>query len=194
MAIKERVYSVLIVSAAETFNVSFGALLPPCRYAPVCFAASVNAAERSLLEQPYDLVVVNSPLPDDSGLRLAIDLCRQRDAAALVLVKAEHYSAVYDKMAEHGVYVLAKPASKAMLMQAMDWLSTTQQRLKRLEEKTATLEEKMQEIRLVNHAKWLLIDQLKMTEAEAHRQIEKQAMDNCVSRKAVAEEIIALYA
>ena len=49
----------------------------------------------------------------------------------------------------------------------------------------------MEEIRLVNRAKWLLIEQLKMTEAEAHRHIEKQAMDRCVTRRAVAEDILS---
>ncbi len=51
-----------------------------------------------------------------------------------------------------------------------------------MEQKTATLEEKMEEIRLVNRAKWILIDQLKMTENEAHKFIERQAMDRCVTR------------
>ena len=112
---------------------------------------------------------------------------------ALVLVKADYYGAVYSKVAEHGVYVLTKPISKAMLSQAVDWMSTTQERLRQLEKKAASIEEKMQEIRLVNRAKWLLIDQLKMTEADAHRYIEKQAMDSCTSKKVVAEEIIGLY-
>lgn len=48
----------------------------------------------------------------------------------------------------------------------------------------------MAEIRLVNRAKWLLIQQHGMTEAEAHHFIEKQAMDRCVKRKVIAEEII----
>ena len=51
----------------------------------------------------------------------------------------------------------------------------------------------MNEIRLVNRAKWLLISELNMTEANAHRYIEKQAMDRCVSRRQVAEEIIKTY-
>ena len=59
-----------------------------------------------------------------------------------------------------------------------------------MEQKTASIEEKMAEIRLVNRAKWLLIQQHGMTEAEAHRFIEKQAMDRCVKRKVIAEEII----
>ena len=42
------------------------------------------------------------------------------------------------------------------------------------------LEEKMAEIRLVNKAKWLLISELKMNEPDAHRYIEKQAMEKQV--------------
>ena len=48
----------------------------------------------------------------------------------------------------------------------------------------------MEEIRLVNRAKWLLIEQRGMDEPTAHRYIEKQAMDRCVTRRAVAEEIV----
>ena len=56
-----------------------------------------------------------------------------------------------------------------------------------------TLEEKMGEIRLVNRAKWLLISELKMSEPDAHHYIERQAMDCCVSKKEIAENIIKTY-
>ncbi|MBQ2927928.1 MAG: ANTAR domain-containing protein, partial [Oscillospiraceae bacterium] len=56
-----------------------------------------------------------------------------------------------------------------------------------------SIEEKMEEIRIVNRAKWLLISELKFDEPGAHRYIEKQAMDRCVSRKDIAEEIITTY-
>ena len=51
----------------------------------------------------------------------------------------------------------------------------------------------MEEIRIVNHAKWLLISEIKMDEPNAHRYIEKQAMDRCISRREIAEEIIKTY-
>ena len=51
----------------------------------------------------------------------------------------------------------------------------------------------MAEIRIVNRAKWLLISELKLEEAQAHRYIEKQAMDRCVSKRVIAEEIIKTY-
>ena len=43
----------------------------------------------------------------------------------------------------------------------------------------------------MNRAKWQLIDQRGMTEQDAHRYIEKQAMDRCVTRRAVAEDILS---
>jgi response regulator NasT len=51
----------------------------------------------------------------------------------------------------------------------------------------------MEEIRLVNRAKWLLIENLKMTESDAHHYIEKQAMDRCCSKKEIALGIIKTY-
>ena len=67
------------------------------------------------------------------------------------------------------------------------------ERIRKTEKKTLSIEEKMNEIRTVNRAKWLLISELKMTEPEAHRYIEKQAMDRCVPKSLVAEEIIKTY-
>ena len=51
----------------------------------------------------------------------------------------------------------------------------------------------MQEIRVGNRAKWMLIERLQMSEADAHRYIEKMAMDRCVSRREIAEGIIKTY-
>ncbi|HIT05611.1 MAG TPA: ANTAR domain-containing protein, partial [Candidatus Scybalocola faecipullorum] len=52
---------------------------------------------------------------------------------------------------------------------------------------------KMNEIQIIDRAKWLLVDQLKMSEPEAHRYIEKQAMDRCVKRVEIAQNILRTY-
>ncbi|MEF2823148.1 MAG: ANTAR domain-containing protein [Oscillospiraceae bacterium] len=49
----------------------------------------------------------------------------------------------------------------------------------------------MEELQLISRAKAVLIEYLKLTEPQAHRYIEKQAMDRCVTRRSVAEEILA---
>ena len=52
---------------------------------------------------------------------------------------------------------------------------------------------KIEEIRLVDRAKCMLIQYLSMTESQAHRYIEKQAMDRRVTRGEVARSILGLY-
>ena len=193
MSLEQRVYSILVVSAAEHFNSSLQGILPDARFRPICVEHSVSAARQTLSERSFDFTVVNSPLPDEAGTRFSIDICSERGGIALLLVKNELYSAAFDKAAEHGVYLLPKPTTKAMVLQAFDWMIAARERLRKLEKKTVSLEEKMQEIRIVNRAKWLLIERLSMSEGDAHRCIEKQAMDTCVSRREVAENIIKAY-
>ncbi|MBO5065156.1 MAG: ANTAR domain-containing protein [Clostridia bacterium] len=57
-------------------------------------------------------------------------------------------------------------------------MSSARERLRKSEKKALSIEE----IRIVNRAKWLLISELKMDEQGAHRYIEKQAMDRCISK------------
>lgn len=193
MDFKERIYSVLIVSAAEKFNTSLMELFPDFKYSPVFFETSVSAAKRAMLEREFDFIIINSPLPDEDGIRFSIDVCSAKKSVVMIMVRNELYHSVYDKVSPHGVYLLSKPTSKQIVTTALDWLATTRERLRSLEKKNLSLEDKMQEIRIVNRAKWLLITELKMTESDAHRYIEKQAMDRCVAKKEIAEEIIKTY-
>ena len=193
MSLKERVYSVLIVSAAESFNDALSALLPNSKYSPTHFVSNISAAKRALAERAFDFVIINSPLPDDIGTRFAIDTGSSKETVVLIMVRAELQEEIYDKVAEHGVFVLPKPTSKPIIITALSWLSSAREKLRKTEKKTLSIEEKMEEIRIVNRAKWLLISELKMDEQGAHRYIEKQAMDRCVSKKVVAEEIIKTY-
>ena len=55
------------------------------------------------------------------------------------------------------------------------------------------LQNKLEEIRLINRAKCVLIQYLNMTEQQAHRYIEKQSMDLRQSRVVTAESILKTY-
>lgn len=193
MSLKERVYSVLIVSAAEGFNDALSTLLSNSKYSPTHFVSNISAAKRALAERAFDFVIINSPLPDDVGTRFAIDTSNSKEVIVLLLVRAELQEEIYDKVAEHGVFVLSKPTSKPIITTALSWLSSAREQLRKSEKKTLSIAEKMEEIRIVNRAKWLLISELKFDEPGAHRYIEKQAMDQCISKRVVADEIIKTY-
>ena len=193
MSLRERVYSILIVSATDKFTSAFADLLPETRYSPVHTAASVNAAERILAEKTFDFVIINAPLPDDMGTRFAIDTSTSKQSAVLLLVKSDVHAGIHDKVAEYGVFTLSKPTSKPTMIHALSWMESARERLRQFEKKSLSIKEKMAEIRLVNKAKWILISELKMNEPDAHRYIEKQAMDRSITKQTIAEEIIKTY-
>lgn len=193
MVFQERTYSVLIVTASERFTDSIMPLLPMTDYWPVQTASSVAEARRWLADTEFDIVLINTPLPDDFGMHLAIDICTGSGAGVLLLVKNDHYNEIYSKVVRYGVITLSKPTNRQMVAQNLRILCATRERIRQMQDKQATVEEKIKEIRLVNRAKWLLIECLNMTEAEAHRYIEKQAMDLRISRREAAENIIKTY-
>lgn len=190
MDFKERVYSVLFVSASGKFSAALQNLMPESRFSPVVTQTSISAAERAFFERNYDIVIINSPLSDDAGINFAIDVSQNKSTVVLLLVRHELYAQVYYKVAQYGVFVLSKPTSENMITQAFDWLAVCLERLKKVEKKVVSTEEKMKEIRTVNRAKLLLIEKRSMTEAEAHSYIEKEAMNNCVKKSVIAEKII----
>ena len=186
-------YRILVVSAVDKFCEQLMPLLPESIAPTVDRASSVNQAQRKIADRQYDVVIVNTPLPDDFGVRFAIDVSAGSSTVVMLLVHTDFYDAVYDKVCQHGVFVVRRPTSPALVRQSVDWLVATRERLRTLEKKSVSLQDKMNEIRLVNRAKWALISHLNMTEEAAHRYIEKQAMDRCVPRRTVAEDILRTY-
>ena len=193
MGLKERTYSMLLVSSAERFNAAIGGLLAAASFSSVVTVGSVSAAARKIAERSFDCVLINAPLMDDPGIRFAIDCSARTSMPVLLLIKNEQHNDIAARVTPHGIFTLAKPVSRAGMTQGLRWMVAARERLRRFEKKIVPLEDKMEELRLVNRAKWLLISELKMTEPDAHHYMEKQAMDQCVSKKEVAKDIIKIY-
>ena len=193
MKINERRYSILVISTAQKFNTSLSEMLPDTRCDPVRFVKDLNEAKRILSEKPYDLILINSPVNSDNGTRFAIDTVTNSNCVILILAKNEVHSEIKAKVNSYGIFTLPKPTTKNAVLTALDWMTTARELVRKKEKAQTSVEKKIEEIRLVNRAKWLLISELKLTEDDAHKYITKQAMDRCISKKDVATEIINTY-
>lgn len=87
----------------------------------------------------------------------------------------------------------AKAAFAPLFYQALHLLIATQNRWQRFDRENQKLRTKMEEVRIVARAKCILVEYLRMSEQQAHRYIEKQAMDMRTSKKDVAENILKTY-
>ena len=190
MVFRDETYRVLLVSAAEKFNTVTCSLLPGAEFYPVEIVKTAKAAQRRLLEQEFDLILVNTPLPDEFGTELARDACLRSRAGVLLLVKRELHDEICAKVTDAGVLTLPKPTSEAVMRHMLRTLCAVRERLKRIQERQVTVDQKIEEIRIVDKAKWALISARQMTEEEAHQYIQRQSMDRRVSKRTAAEEIL----
>lgn len=190
-------HRVLIVSDTDKISDYITELLPRREFYPIHKVSSAGEAKRLLISETVDIIIINTPLPDEFGTELALDLSEgtstAETAGILLLVKADSYDEVCYKVESSGVLTLAKPNSRQAIYSAVRLLAAMSVKLGKLEKKNRTLQEKMADIRIVNRAKWLLIENMGMSEADAHYYIEKQAMDTRLSRREIAENIVRTY-
>ncbi len=184
-------YSVLIVSAFDKFVTVAGKSFKNHMKADT--VKSVAAARRRVLERDYDLVIINAPLPDESGERFALDAARETNASVLLVVPSEVYGDMLELVTDNGILVISKPIPRGILDKSIRFLAAIQSKMRELRNEAQKAHEKMEEARIVNKAKFVLIEEKHMTEDEAHRFIGRQAMNNGVSRRRVAEAILEEY-
>lgn len=192
MVAAKRKVRVLVAGSGDKVFEFISELLPPSGFEPLARAGDAGEVRRMLLDSPVDIVIINTPLSDDFGVELALDLA-EGTTGVLLLVKNELYDQVCYKVEDSGVLTLGKPMSRQGFYSAVKLLCAMTARLSKMEKANRTLQEKMSDIRVVNRAKWLLIEHHHMKEQDAHYFIERQAMDTRLSRREVAENIIRTY-
>ncbi len=157
-------------------------------------AASGGEARRKLMSEGcrYDVAVINTPLTDEIGDELAL-LLQSGGTAVLLLVKGERFEDYSLRMTPQGVAVLPRPVIRSLFGQTLRMAEAFQLKLNALRRENEQIRQKLDELRIISRAKCLLIEHEGMTEPEAHRYIEKNAMDLRISRKEIADCILARY-
>lgn len=147
-------------------------------------------ARRRLADQDFDLVIINAPLSDEFGHELAQDMAQYTVAGVLLLIAADEADAVASKVTDTGVLILPKPVSRLLLQQCIRLAQASHRRLGKLIDENRRLRQKLEDQRLISRAKCILIECCGMTEPEAHAYIERRAMDERKTKRAVACDIL----
>lgn len=188
----QRHYKMLLVSDEDSFIKEVRDLLRGDQCQPDD-SPTASDARSKLHESPYDIVIINAPLKDESAARLCMDVGQSNGTIAAVFAEDDAFEEIYAKVSSQGVFVLHKPSSRKLLSQALYLMMCARERVRNLEKKVGKTESKLDEVRIVNRAKWMLIDREGLSEADAHRRIEKSAMDAGITKKLAAQMILDNY-
>lgn len=183
-------HSILIVSVSDQFAALAKRSLSPKNCMGIVLRKSGSLARRSILERYYDIIIIDVPLSDEAGVDLALDIRDKCDVSVLLVVSKEIYEDVLNRVTDYGILVLPKPFPRGRIDKAIRYLMAIQNRIRRLEIRLQSAQEKIREIRTIDKAKILLVQMKMMTEDEAHRYIGKYAMDRGISRGSAAMMIL----
>lgn len=165
--------------------------LASCSMKSQNFSAFSGAeARRTMLEAEFDIIIINTPLSDEFGHELAQMAAHDTLSGVILIAKAEVSDAVAEKVEEDGVFVVSKPLNKNIFLQALRMIRATHSRLYGLQKENQKLQKKIEDIKLVDRAKCILIECCSMTEPEAHEYIEKQAMNKRLPKRQIAKDIL----
>lgn len=184
---------VLVIAGARAAADALSVLARAAEPGGVRLAGSGGEGRRLLLEQAFSLIVISAPLPDESGELLAAEAAESTQAGVILITPACHADEIAAQVEGLGVLVLPRPLRPETFYRSLRLVEVTNRRLAGLREENARLRQSLEELRFVGRAKAALMQHRGMSERQAHRAIEKQAMDLRLSRREVAETVLQAY-
>ncbi len=182
-------HSVLLVSRDSKIVSQISAFLVPPLF-ELTTTSDFNEARRLATERSFNIIIADSG--DGYDTDFAINVADSY-STILLLVPNEHFDEISYRVEGYGILTITKPFEPFYLYNMMKIAIAVQYKVQVLSSQTTKLKVKMEEIKQVNRAKMLLMQNMNMSEQEAHRYIEKEAMDRGMKKTAISEEIIKTY-
>jgi AmiR/NasT family two-component response regulator len=155
-------------------------------------ASDGEAAIRLARERVPDLVIMDIKMPGLDGLSAAERIVSESLAAVLILTAFSQRDLVQRAAQAGAIGYLVKPFQKSDLVPAIEVALARHHELVAVKKESADLTEQLQTRKLVDRAKGKLMDEEGLSEADAFRRIQKTAMDERRSMRAVAERLLGL--
>ncbi|HZA42053.1 MAG TPA: response regulator [Actinomycetota bacterium] len=155
-------------------------------------ASDGEAAVRLAREREPDLVIMDIKMPGMDGLTAAEHIVSEGIAAVLILTAFSQRDLVHRAAEAGAIGYLVKPFQKSDLVPAIEIALARHAELAAVKKESQNLSEQLETRKLVDRAKGKLMDEQKLTEAEAFRSIQKRAMDERRSMRAIAEGVLGL--
>lgn len=150
-----------------------------------------DEAVKLVREREPELVILDIKMPGLDGLAAAREIATERRAAVLILTAFSQRDLIEQARDAGALAYLVKPFERSELIPAVEVALGRFQEMKALADQTATLEEQLETRKVVDRAKGLLMDTFGLGEHEAFSFIQKRAMSERVTMRAIAEKVIA---
>lgn len=137
-----------------------------------------------------DLVICDVKMPKMDGIVAAAQITEARIAPVVMLTAFSQRDLVERARDAGAMAYLVKPFQKRDLLPAIEMATSRFAEIRALEAEVSGLRERLEARKLIERAKGTLMTKHGLSEPEAFRWIQRAAMDNRTSMRAVAEVVL----
>ncbi len=182
----------ILIAASTTKAYEAIAKIVGAEFGKTRHATSIAMTKQMLAQGRDSMLILYVPMPDESGVEAAAAIAAHHpELEILLIVPAEDYSHIRYQTNDTGILILAKPITKRNLFEAVNMLSFTQKKVEKLVDENRRLRTRLNDMGVITQAKCLLIEKRHMSEEDAHKYLEREAMDFCLPKVEVARNVIS---
>ena len=181
---------VVIAEDEAVIRLDLTGLLEDAGYEVVAAVTDGQAAIEAVEQLHPDLILMDVAMPILDGVTAAARITERR-LCPVVMVTAYSQVELVERAADAGAMgYLVKPVSPASLLPSIEVAIARFEQLNQLATEVETITERLEVRKVVDRAKGLLMTRLGIDEPAAFRWLQKAAMDNRSSMKAVSQGVI----
>ncbi|MCV7682118.1 ANTAR domain-containing response regulator [Micrococcus luteus] len=159
-------------------------------YRVVAEAGDGRAAVEAVREHHPDIVVMDVKMPVMDGIAAAGEIAGERLAPVVMLTAFSQRELVERARTAGAMAYVVKPFTEADLVPAIELAVARFDELRSLEAEVRDLGDRLETRKIVDRAKALLQERMRLTEAESFRWIQKTSMDRRLTMREVAQTVI----
>jgi response regulator NasT len=153
-------------------------------------AATGTDMVRTVLDLEPDVVVFDIHLPRLNGLDALRQIYQEKVIAAVAITADRDQELVRRALEEHVLAYLVKPVEAHQLGPALLIARAQFAELRELSEQNASLRQTLQNRKIIERAKGVLMKRNRWTEAEAFRRLQRGAMNRRTSMIDLAQDVL----
>jgi two-component system, response regulator PdtaR len=170
----------------------FQELLPPLGHEVVAVAENGRDLVQQCGAKDPDLVIADIKMPDMDGIEAAAQVNRQKPVP-IILVSAHHDTELLARAGTDAVMAyLVKPVKPADLESAIALAVMRFEHFRELSQEAANLRQALEDRKVVERAKGVVMRRLRVDEPDAFRRLRKMAADQNRKLIEVAQEILTV--
>jgi AmiR/NasT family two-component response regulator len=182
---------VLIAEDEALIRLDLREMLEEEGFAVVGEAADGEQAIALATELRPDLVICDVKMPKMDGIAAAAQITEARIAPVVMLTAFSQRDLIERARDAGAMAYLVKPFQKRDLLPAIEMATSRFAEIRALEAEVTGLRERLEARKLIERAKGALMTRHGLSEPEAFRWIQRAAMDNRTSMRAVAEVVLS---